>query len=501
MTYNKPIPILVGGGQVTQRDVEPVEAAGPLDLMEEAVRRALENAETNASFLDRVDAIRIVQFLSGDYTHPAEALRERLGVAKCETFLSNTGGDTPQSLVNQTAEDLAQGRIRAAILCGGEALHSTIAALKSGAVPKWMERDGVQPNLGSVDYEGTAEWEIPYHLQLPVNVYPLFENALRAHHGWSLDDHRRRLGELCSAFTEIAAENPYAWFQNARTAEDISTPGPQNRHVGFPYTKLMNAMIRVDQAAAVLMTTTKTARALGIPESRWVYLHGCANAQDHWYVTHRENFRSSPAIRTASRKAFEMAGWEPSDLDYVDLYSCFPSAVQFARDEIGLSADGPPLTVTGGLPYFGGPANNYAMHSIATMMDLLRESPGAKGLCTALGWYITKHAVGLYSTEPLGRDWIREDPESYQREVDEVPKVAVAVEASGAAVVETYTVIHGHDGPEEAIVAGRLDDNRRFLAKTPKDADIFTELMTNECVGRRGTVKNTGGPNEFRFLD
>ena len=493
-------PILVGAGTITQRDVDPADAFGPMDLMREAAIRAAHDADVDVTIWPRLDSVRVVRILSAEYPDAASLMAERLGASKAEPFISDTGGNSPQALVNQTAEDLAAGRIGSALLCGGETLDSLVKALATGAPPKWMARDGVEPSIASVDYSGTADYEVPYEFQRPVNVYPLFENALRAHYGHSIAEHQQMLGELCSGMTQVAADNPDAWFPIARTPEEIMTPGPKNRYIGFPYTKYMNAMIRVDQAAAVLMTTVAAAKSLGIPESRWVRLHGCADAQDHWYVSEREQYHASPAIEVCARESLAMAEWDIADVAHIDLYSCFPSAVQIGRDAFGIPADDErPLTVTGGLPYHGGPANNYAMHSIATMMHKLREEPGSRGLVTALGWYVTKHAAGLYSTEPIQKDWVRNDPATYQSEIDARPRPAFTAEANGPATIETYTVIYGHDGPETGVVVGRLEDGTRFLAKTPEDADTFNELTTKEGVGREGEVANQNGINKFQL--
>lgn len=308
-------------------------------------------------------------------------------------------------------------------------------------------------------------------LYFPVNTYPLFENAIRGELGRSVAAHQLEIGKLFSEFTKVAADNPHAWFPTYRSPEEIATESEKNRYVGYPYTKYMNSIIRVDQAAAVVMTSVAKARELGIPEDRWVYLHGCADANDLWYVTERVNYHSSPAIRTMGRKAFAMAGMTAADMDYLDLYSCFPSAVEIGAKELGFALDDPRgFTVTGGLPYFGGAGNNYVMHSIATMMDRLRANPGSKGLCTANGWFVTKHSMGIYSTQPREGTWEREDPASYQAELDAMDHPVVDEAPSGAGKVETYTVVHGRGGPEFAIVIGRLGETgHRFVAHTPAD--------------------------------
>jgi acetyl-CoA C-acetyltransferase len=151
--------------------------------------------------------------------------------------------------------------------------------------------------------------------------------------------------------------------------------------------------------------------------------------------------------------------------------------------------DARPLTVTGGLPYFGGAGNNYVTHSIAAMVEKLRADRGKLGLVTANGWYVTKHSVGIYSTEPPQREWQRTDPKIDQTQVDAGPKPAFADAPSGAATVETYTVLFDRDGaPERGIVIGRLADKRRFIANTPTDSRTLESMTKREMVGTAGSV-------------
>jgi acetyl-CoA C-acetyltransferase len=249
----------------------------------------------------------------------------------------------------------------------------------------------------------------------------------------------------------------------------------------------------------VLVMSVAEARRRGIDEKKWVYLHGAADAHDRWYVSDRVDYHSSPAIRAVGARALADAQVAIDEVDLFDLYSCFPAALEIARDELGIRADDPrPLTVTGGLPYHGGPGNNYSMHAIATMMDRLRASPGAKGLVTALGWYLTKHSVGVYSTEPPARRWPRSAPLDVQAHIDAMVAPVVVAEADGPAHIETYTVMHDRDGkPMSGIVIGRLDDDRRFVANLPLDAASLEGLTRREGVGVRGRVDSSAGVNIF----
>jgi acetyl-CoA C-acetyltransferase len=346
---------------------------------------------------------------------------------------------------------------------------------------------------------------------MPIRMYPLFENAIRAHLGLSIEEHQRRLGELCARMTRVAAENPRAWFPQARTAEEITTVGPENRMVCFPYPKLMNAIIETDQAAALIVTGSETARELGIAEERWVYLWGCGDARDKWSVSERVNYHSSPGMKAAMQRALGTAGLTVNDIGAFDLYSCFPSAVQLGLEALGLKPDDPrPLTVTGGLPYAGGPGNNYVAHSIAAMVERLRERRHDFGMVTGNGWFVTKHSAGVYSARPATGGWKRTDPEIDQAHVDAMESPAFVETAPPAggqgveAVVETYTVAFDREGePEQGIVIGRLGaagDGARFFANTEPDRELLWSMTREEFVGRRGRVSHDAGSGRNVFV-
>jgi acetyl-CoA C-acetyltransferase len=277
----------------------------------------------------------------------------------------------------------------------------------------------------------------------------------------------------------------------------------ENRYVGFPYTKRMNSMLGVNQAAAVLLMSDAMADRLGIAREKRVYLHGCADAKDHWYVLNRVNYHSSPAIRLCGQTALAMAGRSLSDMACFDLYSCFPSAVQIGRDMLGVDEEDPrSLTVTGGLPYFGGAGNNYVMHAIAAMIDRLRAVPGAFGLVTGNSFYLSKHSVGIYSTTPLQVPWRCTPPERLQAQIDAMEKPEIEPQPAGGAVVETYTVLFGRDGqPTRGLVIARTGNGRRpgkrFVAITPADAGLWDEMTTRDWVGTTGQVRKNGNLNIF----
>jgi acetyl-CoA C-acetyltransferase len=491
-------PILVGAGQVTQRDVEPERALEPVAMMAAAARLAAEDAGAGVALLQAADRVAAVNVFCFPYGNVPRLLAEAIGAHPAEEIYTTIGGNTPQAMVNLLAGRIAAGQADVVVLAGGEAMRTVRRAYAKKVRLPWGGGDGTPAVVGD-PRDGTSPHEIAHGLLLPTAVYPLFENALRARRGWSLDEHRRRLGGLCARFASVAAEHPQAWFRERRTPDEIATVTADNRMIAFPYPKLMNAIIEVDQAAALIMTSVGRARALGIDPSRWVYPWGGADAHDRWLVSERVHYATSPAIAAAGRAALDAAGVGIDEVGLFDLYSCFPSAVQIARDMLGIPEDDPrPLTVTGGLPYFGGAGNNYAMHGIATMCDRLRAAPGRVGLVTALGWYVTKHAIGVYGTTPPKRPWRPVDAAALQRAIDAEPAPAFVERPGGAGTIETYTVAYDRDGaPARGIVFGRLDDGRRFLANTPTDRALLESLTRVEAIGRRGRVSPGDETNLF----
>ena len=477
-------PVLVGAGQLVQK-VAPEDALEPVDMIAEAARAAAADAGADG-LLAAVDSVRIVALLSWRYADPGALVAARIGASPRQTAVTSMGGNSPQSLVNKTAVAISKGELDVALLGGAEAWRTRSWYRKQDQKPPWTELDesAAPATVLGDDLQMTHPAEASRGIFMPVQLYPIFENAIRAAAGRSIDEHLVVISELWARFSEVAAANPSAWIREARSAEQIRTPSPENRMVGFPYTKLMNSNNDVDQAAALLLCSVEAAQRLGVPEDRWVFPLAGTDAHDTPFVSNRADLHSSPAIRAAGRRVLELAGIGIGDVDHVDLYSCFPSAVEVGAAELGLSLDRQ-LTVTGGLSFAGGPWNNYVSHAIATMADVVRRDPGSIGLCSANGGYLTKHAMGLYSTTPPadGFRW-----ESVQDEVDRAPSRELVEDHDGAVTVESYTVMHERDGAmANGVVACLTTDGRRTWATTT-DADLMKAMCSDDLVARTGSV-------------
>jgi acetyl-CoA C-acetyltransferase len=479
-------PILVGVAQVLQRGDDPDIAREPLALMVEAVRAAADDAGSRA-LLARADAVRVVRGM-WRYQDPGRAIAQQIGCPAAKTALTQYGGNYVQTAVSKTFLDIQRGALDVAIVTGAECGRTWARLSKQGKPIDWSEAPGTPDEIIGDDLVLSHGAEIARGIRMPIQVYPLFDVALRAALGESVDAHLRRISELWAGFSAVASRNPNAWIREPKSAEQIRTPSPENRPVSFPYPMLMNSNSRVDMGAALVLTHEEMARRLGVPREQWIYPHAATDAHDHAFVSERDELHRSPAIRIAGGRAFALAGVEPKDLAYRDLYSCFPSAVQVSARELGLEAS-PPLTVTGGLTFGGGPMNNYVMHGIARMAEVLRGDPGALGLVTGNGGYLTKHAFCVYSTRPPERLFAHEN---LQAQVDALPKRGVAAEHEGRVTVEAYSVMYGADGGAElGHAALRLPDGRRAWGNVT-DREAAAAMTRAEFCGRSAQLARNG---------
>jgi acetyl-CoA C-acetyltransferase len=476
-------PCLVG---VAQRTVRPGDgpAPEPLELWAAAARDAVTDSGATGDVLRALDSVQVVYCQSWQYDDPVGRLCGALGdgVSPAHRLYSGIGGTTPQVLVNETAERMQRGELDVALIVGAEALETKRQLKKAGEKPPWSFPD---PDKKPFPFEAPFHpAEVAHEVFQAWLTFTLWDVARRASLGVAPDDYRRSLGELLAPMTSIASRNPHAWFPVERTVDDVLTARPDNRMVAYPYTKYMVSVMDVDMAAALVLATDAAADALGVPAERRVYLRGSAYATDPTYVAEHRWFDRSPAMAAASSEALRLAGVDVDDVSYFDLYSCFTSSVLFACDALGLSpsSDARALTVTGGLPFAGGPGSGYLLHSIATMAESLRADPGSVGLVSGVGMHMTKHVFGVWSTTPnSGAAAAPVTPSSAIGPVGE--PVPITATYSGPATVCTYTVVHARDGaPEWGLAICELGDGSRCYARVD-DPDLLATMESTEWVG------------------
>jgi len=480
-------PCVIGAAQLTVPKPDG-PAPEPLALWERACRAAGDDAVPGhgARVLSAVGALLVVYCQSWPYDRPVDRLADRLGVAPGWRHYSGIGGTVGQVLVQDAARAILRGELDVAVVTGAEALETVRQAQRAGEPLRWSFR---HPDPRGMPYEAPFHpAELAHGVRNAWLEFPVFDIARRARLGAAPDAYREGLGRMLSPFTRVAAANPHAWFPTARSAEEISGVTAVNRLIGYPYTKYMVSVIDVDMAAAVVIASEAAADRLGVARDRRVYLRGWCYAEDPVYLAEHRDLGASPAMRAASAEALARAGAGIDDVAHLDLYSCYPSSVHLACDALGVDpGDARGLTVTGGLPYFGGPSSNYVTHSIATMTGVLRSDPGSLGLLSGIGMYMTKHVFAIYSTAPPPGGAVL-PPDEREVAARLTDRVAVRRRYNGPATVAGYSVAHGRTGPPEwGIAVCDTPDGSRAYARI-EDPPLLDAFEREEWVGRRVTV-------------
>lgn len=495
-------PVLIGAGQAS----DPADAPGyrrwsAVDLAAAAARAALEDAGIDAATVHTVAGVRQFEISSpfakaplGRADNYPRAVAARVGADPRRAVLEVTGGQSPQHLVTEFAKAISRGEAGTVLLFGSEAISTTRALAGTPDAPDFGETVGGQLEDRGYDLGGMFDpYEIDHGLLNVIMEYALFENARRRRTGAAREEYAQSIGELFAPFTKIAASNPHAAAPTERSAEELMTVTERNRLIADPYPRFVVARDQVNQGAALVLTSVGEARKAGVPEGQWVYLHGYCDLRERDFLD-RPDLSVSPASLRAASVALDRAGTAPGDIEAFDLYSCFAIAVFNICDGLGLAPDDPRgLTMTGGLPFFGGAGNNYSMHAIAEAAAALRARPGGRVLVGANGGVMSKYSAGVYSAEPRPFE-IHDDAET-QASLDAAGKAPVTrYPADGSeASVETYTVTADRAGGRAGVIVGRLRDGSRTLAVTADEDSLA--FLAGEPFGGRFTVTSDGRRN------
>ncbi|MCH7598728.1 MAG: acetyl-CoA synthetase [Myxococcales bacterium] len=485
-------PCIVGVAQTTYRDVDR-DAPEPLQIWAAMAKQAAEDSGGH-DILSSVDSLHVVYPMSWQYDDAPARLAAQLGLKDGLRFYSGISGTTSQQFVNTAARNILAGHSEMALITSGEALATKRRLKQRGHEPDWSHRLSEERPLPFNDPIHPAE--LAHQVFKPYVSYAIFDVARRAHLGLSPDENRQRDGEVLARLTGIASNNPNAWFPIVQSARELIEVSPQNRMISYPYTKNMSAIMDVDMGGAILVTSHGKADALGIPVDRRVALRGFCAAQDPAYVAQRDEMWRSHSMAEASAEALRCAGIAVDDVAHLDLYSCFASSVNFALDALEISEqDTRPLTVTGGLPYFGGAGNGYTTHSIVSMVEKLREKPAEYGLVSGVGMHMQNHVFGIYSGTPGPLELPDED--AVQARVNQAKVRVIENRATGAANVVAYCVVHDREGPSHGVAVCDLPDGARCYAIV-SDLDIMASMQQEEWVGR--PVELIPGDGEVNLL-
>jgi acetyl-CoA C-acetyltransferase len=504
------IPIIVGVGQIVDHwngDIAG-EAPSPLSLIQSAIRIASDDTGL-ANALNHIDAVAVIRSFSDSLPRPfdpfgkpqslAASVAENSNIEPQKLIYSTAGGEQPQALVNELCGSIASGQAQMAMIVGGEATAALKTALKQKTRLNWAsnsDRD-VEDRGKGTDF--ISAYEIANGQGLPPQTYALMEQALRGRLGLTRSAYRQRLGEICEGLSKTASKNAYAQFPGFKHATFLADATSENYPISDPYLKWNIAQDAVNQASALILTSVRQATILGIDPSKWIYLHGHSDLKEKC-VSERTDLSRSKALDLALFGALDQAGLSPSDISHRDIYSCFPIVVQLAAETLGLDPTHDEMSVTGGLPFFGGPGNNYSTHAIAEMVTRLRTDRQAFGLVLANGGFMSKQSVGIYSAKPAAH-WKMANNSYHQAEVDNQPAPTL-INGEVDAMITAYTVRHGRHGPNHAFVVAETEQGRIMARVNPSHRATIKSLSAGvDPIGQTASFSHANGTNFLSNLN
>ncbi len=484
-------PILVGAAAIQQKTTDLGESREALALMIDAAQQAL--ADSGSSELGK--HVQLVSIPKGmwDYSNPSALVAKAIGAEHCTSELANFG-ILQQTNIGKACLQIEAGEIQAAIVAGGEAKFRALQAQIQGIeVTSTPQTDSEPDRFLQPQAELWSEIEANAGLGMPVGYYALLESAICAERGNDMDSHRDAIADMYARFSEIAAENPDGWLDSPIDAKTIRDAGPKNKMLAHPYAKYHNSQWNVDQACALVLCSAGLARKLGIPEENWVLPLASVESNQMVNVSQRPNLAQSAAASIGGAKALELGSTSIDALDFIELYSCFPAAVNLYINALDLTPNRD-LTVTGAMPFAGGPLNNYFLQSTVKLVQLVRSKPGSKGLATCVSGMFTKQGYGVWQS--ASDDALANDPGFGFADVTEevaaaeVPLPLKAPEAGDVDIVAA-TVLYEGTEPGRAIIVGEYADGTRTVAAST-DAKTIDSILASNPVGDKANIAGDG---------
>jgi acetyl-CoA C-acetyltransferase len=332
-------------------------------------------------------------------------------------------------------------------------------------------------------------------LHLPAELFAIIESALRYHQGLGVEEHRDKIARLYSSFSEIAAANPHAWRREPMRAEEIRNATAKNPMLAFPYTKRHCTQWNVNQAVAIIVCSAAKAEPLGLKNDGWIYPLAAVESKHVVVLAQQRQLHSHPGTVLCGERALALAGMVPQDVTAAELYSCFPSAIQSFAQDLKLE-NVCPLTVTGAMPFAGGPFNSFSLEGVARMAEVLRSGEGGLerriGVVSNLSGIFGKQGCVVLSNRPNGSGYSYEDITRAVAGKD-LP-VPLTPGYAGPATIVGYTVMFNRDALSHGIAICDTPRGERTVVRT-EDKALLESMTREEFCGQVIEVLSDG-----RFL-
>jgi len=496
-------PVIVGIGFHQERMEDPTQCAEPYQLMVRAVRRAVDDAGSQ-KLLDQIESISVPQGM-WQYRNPGKLIADALGCPAAKSVISDLGV-LQLTLLGDLCRSVAAGEQDLGVVTGGEAQFRELRSMitQQPVTETQQPADTPPPDVHHTSQDPfCSDLEGQRGLHLPVELFAIIESALRYHQGLDVEEHQDRLAGLYSSFSKIAAANPHAWRREPIGAEEIRNPSAKNPLLAFPYTKRHCSQWNVNQAVAIIVCSVAKAEQLGLRNHGWIHPLAAVESKHVVVLAQQRQLHSHPGTVLCGQRALALADVATRDITAAELYSCFPSALQSFAQDLKLE-NVCPLTVTGAMPFAGGPFNSFSLEGVARMVEVLRsDEPGAAvqrriGLVSNLSGIFGKQGCVVLSNKPNGRGYGYEDITQAVAEKD-LP-VPLTSDYTGPATIVGYTVMFNRNTLSHGIAICDTPERERTVVRS-EDKTLLEAMTREEFCGRVIEVLHDGRFQRRRSAD
>ena len=463
--------VVIGISAIQQKgNFENLDEA--LHLMDKAVKEALSDSG-NEHVKDYIDEIRIPKGF-WRYRDPGKWIARNNNFKNIPTTYVTKIGVLQQNLINEACQKIETGEINASIILGGEARFKQLRAVIEKKEYFETKLDENPDFYIKAKEDLYGDEELAELGAMAVGYYATMETAIRKNDGEGIEEHQNNIALMYEEFSKIASENKDGWLNHPYAKEDILETSKKNKMLAYPYNKLHCTSWNVNQSAAIIICSEELANELEIDNKKRVYPISSSENNHMIAIQQRPKLYESLGMTYAANSINKMIERLDIKLDAYDLYSCFPAAIKMFTKSMGLDSE-IPKTVTGSMPYAGGPLNSFVIHSTVKMIQKIRALEVKYGLITGVSGMMTKQSFCIWGKEY--KEHFIFDDVTERAKLDESP-IELSNISEGKGEIIGYTIIEGSENAAKAVLY--LDDEKKHRKVVSSMDKNFINLLTEE---------------------
>ena len=474
--------VVIGISAIQQKgDFNDLDEA--LVLMDKAVKEAISDSG-NVLIKDHIDEIRIPKGF-WKYRDPGKWIAKNNNFKITPTTYITKIGVLQQNLINEACLKIENGEINASIVLGGEARYKLLRSLIEKKDYSETELNENPDFYVKAKEDLYGDEELAELGAMAVGYYATMETSIRKNNQENVEEHKNNIALMYEEFSNIAANNKDSWLESPYSKEEILTTSQSNKMLAYPYNKLHCTSWNVNQSAALIICNEALADKLKISYEKRVYPIASSENNHMIAVQQRPKLYESVGMTYAANSINNQAMKLGLEIDAFDLYSCFPAAVKMFSKSLNLDSE-IPKTITGSMPYAGGPLNSFVLHSTIKMIEKIRNSEISYGLVTGVSGMMTKQSFCIWGKN-YSEQFIFDDV-SEQAKNNEIP-IDLSDISQGEGEIIGYTIFEESKNILKAVLYLEDEVKHRKVVSS-RDKNFISLLKEEEWVGKSIKFKN-----------